>query len=251
MDRAGVARAVIVPPSWEGDRNDVALAAAARYPDRFAVMGRVPIETPAEAHRLPTWRDQPGMLGLRVTFHRTPWLELLDGAGGRASGGGGIEWLWREAERASLPVMVYAPGRARTIGAIAARHPGLSLVVDHLAIPVDAVGDAAFADLGDVLALARHPNVAVKASALPCHSRERYPFRDLHAPLRRVFDAFGPSRMFFGTDYSRLPCSYEEAIRLFTEALEFLSEDDRAEIMGRAAARWLGIAYANSPDRSP
>jgi predicted TIM-barrel fold metal-dependent hydrolase len=28
MDEAGVARVVIVPPSWEGDRNDLALEAA-------------------------------------------------------------------------------------------------------------------------------------------------------------------------------------------------------------------------------
>ncbi len=40
MDLAGVRRVVIVPPSWEGDRNDVALEAARAYSDRFAVMGR-------------------------------------------------------------------------------------------------------------------------------------------------------------------------------------------------------------------
>jgi predicted TIM-barrel fold metal-dependent hydrolase len=231
MDRAGVSRAVIVPPSWEGDRNDVALAAAAKYPDRFLVMGRLPIETNAEAHRLSTWRDQPGMLGVRVTLHRSPWLEAFDS--------GAVEWFWGEAERSALPVMVYAPRRARSLGGVAGRHRGLAIVVDHLAIPVETAGDAAFEAIDDVLALAAHPNVAVKVSALPCHSRERYPFRDLHSQLRRVFDAFGPSRMLFGSDYSRLPCSYEDAIRLFTEALDFLSSDDRAQIMGAAAARWL------------
>jgi predicted TIM-barrel fold metal-dependent hydrolase len=234
MDRAGVARAVIVPPSWEGDRNDVALAAAAKYPDRFSVMGRIPVETRTEAHRLRAWRDQPGMLGVRVTLHRSPWLEAFDA--------GAVDWFWGEAERASLPVMVYAPRRARSLGKVAERHPGLEIVVDHLAVPVELSGDAAFAELDDILALAAHPKVAVKVSALPCHSRERYPFRDLHVHLRRVFDAFGPSRMLFGSDYSRLPCSYEEAIHLFTEALEFLSPADREEIMGAAAKRWLGLS---------
>src|SRR3954468_10806437 len=38
MDEGGVDRAVIVPPSWPGDRNDYALEASKRYPDRFAVM---------------------------------------------------------------------------------------------------------------------------------------------------------------------------------------------------------------------
>lgn len=233
MDRAGVARAVVVPPSWEGDRNDVALAAAAKYPERLWVMGRFPVEARAEAHRLRSWREQPGMLGVRVTLHRAPWLAAFDA--------GAIDWFWGEAERASLPAMVYAPGRARALGAVAERHRGLRIVVDHLAIPVEAAGDAAFAGLDEVLALAVHPNVAVKVSALPCHSRERYPFRDLHEPIRRVVGAFGPSRMLFGSDYSRLPCSYEDAIRLFTEALEFLSPDDRAEVMGAAAARWLDV----------
>ena len=32
LDAAGVRRAVLVPPSWEGDRNDLALDAAARHP---------------------------------------------------------------------------------------------------------------------------------------------------------------------------------------------------------------------------
>src|SRR3546814_12126487 len=42
MTLAGVDRAIVVPPSWEGDRNDVALRAATDHPGRFAVMGRIP-----------------------------------------------------------------------------------------------------------------------------------------------------------------------------------------------------------------
>jgi hypothetical protein len=47
--------------------------------------------------------------------------------------------------------------------------------------------------------LARLPNVAVKASALPAYSSHDYPYYNLHPYLRRVFDAFGPRRMFWGT----------------------------------------------------
>ena len=47
MDQAGVERVVLVPPSWEGDRNDLALEAAATYPDRFGVMGRLSLTDPA------------------------------------------------------------------------------------------------------------------------------------------------------------------------------------------------------------
>src|SRR5258708_20077708 len=46
MDQAGVDRVVVVPPSWPGDRNDYALEAAKRYPNRFPAMGRIPLNNP-------------------------------------------------------------------------------------------------------------------------------------------------------------------------------------------------------------
>ena len=53
MDAAGVDRAVIVPPSWPGDRNDYGLEAVKRYPERFRVMGRIPLQDPKSADLLP------------------------------------------------------------------------------------------------------------------------------------------------------------------------------------------------------
>ena len=43
MDEAGVDRAVLIPPSWEGDYNDLVLEAAQAHPDRFAAMGRLAV----------------------------------------------------------------------------------------------------------------------------------------------------------------------------------------------------------------
>jgi hypothetical protein len=59
MDEAGVDAAILVPPSLEGDRNDLALTAARNSADRFAVMGRIDLAKPDPA-ALATWRDQPG-----------------------------------------------------------------------------------------------------------------------------------------------------------------------------------------------
>jgi L-fuconolactonase len=232
MDAAGVGRVVIVPPSWEGDRNDLALEAGRLHPDRFAVMGRLAVEKPESRGLVAGWKRQPGMLGLRFTFHtalQKPWL--TDGT---------ADWLWLAAERAGLPVMIFVPGSLPQAGRIAERHPGLKLVIDHLALSMTQKDDAAFADLPDLLALARWPNVAVKASALPCYSTEPYPYRGLHPHVRRVFDAFGPRRVFWGTDLTRLPCTYREAITLFTQELTWLSQADAEWVMGRAVCEWLG-----------
>src|SRR5437868_2876765 len=46
MGKAGVDRVILVPPSWEGDRNDVAIDACKSHPDRFAIMGRLDPDAP-------------------------------------------------------------------------------------------------------------------------------------------------------------------------------------------------------------
>jgi len=232
MNAAGVDRVVIVPPSWEGDRNDLALDAARRHPDRFAIMGRLAIERPESRGALDGWRRQPGMLGLRFTFgsaSQRGWL--TDGT---------ADWFWPVAERLGLPLMMSVPGSLPLVDRIAERHPGLKLIVDHLGMPQRTKDDEAFADLPQLLAMAKRPNVAAKASALPCYSSEPYPYRGLHARIRQVFDAFGPRRMFWGTDLTRLPCSYRQAVTLFTEELPWLSGEDQALVMGRGICDWLG-----------
>ena len=126
MDEAGVDRVVIVPPSWEGDRNDYALEAVKRYPGRFAVMGRIPLQNPQSAALLPKWKEQPGMLGIRVTFQRNLAAWLTDGT---------ADWFWPAAEKAGLPVMFLASGQAPQFARIAERHPQLTLIIDHMGSP--------------------------------------------------------------------------------------------------------------------
>ena len=99
---------------------------------------------------------------------------------------------------------------------------------------------AAFADLPQLCALARRPNVAVKASALPCYTSEPYPFRGIHRHIRTVYDAFGPRRMFWGTDLTRMPCSYRECIDLFAREMPWLKGQDLEWVMGRGVCEWLG-----------
>ena len=65
MDEAGVDRVVIVPPSLN-DRNDYALEAAERYPNRFGVMGRIPLQDPPIGSG-----RQPRRLGLPSCFLRS------------------------------------------------------------------------------------------------------------------------------------------------------------------------------------
>jgi predicted TIM-barrel fold metal-dependent hydrolase len=235
MDAAGIDRAVIVPPSWEGDRNDLAIAAHRAHPARFATMGRLDPTDPKMRGSLAAWRRQPGMLGLRFTFH-TPILEPLLTEGH-------MDWVWAEAEAAGVPIYVLVHhGNVHWIDAVAERHPGLRLTMDHLALNSKQKDAEAFRDLDRVLALARRPNVAAKVSALPCYSTDSYPYRSLHGYIRRAYDAFGPQRLFWGTDLSRSPIPYRQHVTLYTEELPWLTASDREWIMGRGVCEWLGWA---------
>lgn len=231
MDAAGVDAAILVPPAWEGQRNDVALDAAHRFPSRFAVMGRLPFDTPDSRDRLREVKYLRGLPGLRVNL-RPPAMRarLRDGT---------LDWLWEQAEADGLKLMVYTALDLPSLGSIAERHPRLRLAIDHMGIAAEDRGEAAFRHLPDLIALARHGNIAVKASALPCIAADAYPYRSLHDPIRRVFDAFGPGRVFWGTDLTRLPCSYRQAVTLFTGELPWLTGADLALVMGEALCRWL------------
>ena len=126
---------------------------------------------------------------------------------------------------------------------VAERYPGLRLVLDHLGLKSgkDVTEAGNFSTLGDVLALARRPNVAAKVSAMPCYADDKtYPFKSLHPHIQRVFDAFGPKRTFWGTDWSRLPCSYRQGVTMFTEEMPWLKGDDLEGVMGRGVCDWLG-----------
>lgn len=57
MTEAGVDRAVLIPPSWEGDYNDLVLGAARWQPDRFAAMGRITLTKPESRALVPAWKQ--------------------------------------------------------------------------------------------------------------------------------------------------------------------------------------------------
>jgi predicted TIM-barrel fold metal-dependent hydrolase len=238
MNEAGVDRAVIVPPSWPGDRNDYGLEAAKRYPGRFAVMGRIPLKNPQSTALLPKWKEQPGMLGVRVTFLGGDAVWLTDGT---------ADWFWPAAEKAGLPVMFLTTGMLPLFAPIAERHSGLPLIVDHMGLSAEVWKDKRAqipTVIDQAVALAKYPNVSIKMSAAPNASLEPYPFRDMTVHLRRVFDAYGPQRCYWGTDMtnSLAKASYRQRITHFTEELNFLSEDDKDWVMGRAIRTRLNWA---------
>jgi predicted TIM-barrel fold metal-dependent hydrolase len=237
MDAGGVDAALIHPPGWDPDSGALAEAAARKYPNRFAILGNFPLDKPESRDLIAGWKSRPGMLGLRYAFtqpHQQSWM--TDGT---------MDWLWPAAEKAGIPIALMASNHLPLVGQIAGRHPGLKLIIDHFGRQRGGKGAAAFGNVEEVAALARHPNVALKATGAPGESNDPYPYRDIHPFIRRLYDAFGPRRFFWGTDITRMPCSWRQCVTMFTEELPWLTGHDRELVMGRAVCDWLGW---NLPD---
>ena len=236
MAEAGVDAAVIHPPSTLGEKvNVLAVEAVRQHPDKFCILGHFDLQSLERETIVKNWRQRRGMVGFRFTFnqpHQQSWW--TDGS---------LDWFWDACEREGPPVGLLAGGHNAAFRKIAESHPGLKLHIDHHgrsggANP--AKDDAAFADLDEMLALAKLPNVAVKLSGAPSYSSEPYPYRNIHKYIRQIFDAFGPQRCFWGTDITRMPCSYRQCVTMVTEGLPWLQGRDKELVMGQAVCDWLG-----------
>jgi predicted TIM-barrel fold metal-dependent hydrolase len=235
MDDAGVRRAMICPPTWEGDRNDLGIEASRKYPDRFGVMARIPLQRPEQAKEwIKSFQDEPGVKGVRLTFsfeNEVGWIK--DGT---------ADWYWPFAEKHDIPTMVLNPDGKAELTEIVRRHPGLRVTIDHMGIRGGTKDDAIAPYIAATEALAQFPNVNVKLSNLPSFSTQASPYPNLFPTIGRLVRAFGARRCFWGTDLSRMigayGMGYEEAIAHF-KALPFLSDEDKEWILGRGLCEWL------------
>jgi predicted TIM-barrel fold metal-dependent hydrolase len=235
MAEAGVDRAVLVPPSFAGGRNEFSLEAAVKYPERFAVMASIPLNKPEGRQILESLVGQPGWLGVRLTFHHEhdeSWIR--DGT---------ADWFWPVAEKMNIPVMMNAPSVHKDVGGVAERHPNLRLIIDHMGRQKGMKDEKLGLGIAPTIGLARHPNVFVKLTSTPSCSSESYPYRNIHPYLKGLVEAFGPRRCFWGTDLSamlsRTTCTYRQAVTMFTEEMDFLSKEDLEYVMGRGLAECL------------
>src|SRR6202162_22379 len=232
MDAGGVNAALIHPPGWDPNSGAVAEAAAAKYPNRFAILGNFPLDKPESRGLVAGWKSRPGMLGLRFAFtqpHQANWM--TDGT---------MDWLWPAAEKAGISIALIASNYLPLVGQIASRHPGLKLLIAHSAGVRGGSDAAAHGTQPALLALAKHPNVAVKCTGAPGNSSAAYPYRNIHKYTQQIVEAFGPERSFWGTDITRMPCSWKQCVTMFTEEMPWLKGHDLELVMGGAVGDWLG-----------
>ena len=233
MDEVGVDGAVLVSP-FSMYRYDAsyAMEVYAAHPSRFRLVKPVDPIDPRVADTIADWASTKGTVGIRVFLRDTASTDPADPA---------INRVLAMAGRHSLPVNLACTGRLEQAAQLAARNPNTQVVIDHLGLqqpPAPPAPPQPFAELPKVLALASHPNIAIKISGACTLSHEPFPYKDIWDPLGRIFDAFSLNRCMWGTDWTRAVAllTYKQGVDSF-RVTDRLSDSDRAALMGDTLAR--------------
>ena len=236
MDAVGVDGAILVSP-YSMYRFDASYAIDVHkaHPSRFALIKPVDTTDPAVAEIIADWAARDGTVGIRIMMAHGASVD---------PDGPGVARVLDAAAQHSLPINLLCWGLMEEVGKMAARHPNTQLVIDHVGLPQPfepPAPDNPFGDLEKVLALAAHDNIAIKISGACTLSHQPYPYDDIWAPLRKIFDAFGMERCIWGTDWTRAIhlLTYEQAVEPFRLTRE-LSDDERAMLMGGSLTKVYG-----------
>ncbi len=232
MDAVGVDGALLVSP-FSMYRYDAsyALEVYAKHPGRFGLIKPFDPQSESVADEIAEWSRMPGVNGAR--------LMLRDESVGADDPG--VNRLLAAGAQAGFPVNVMATGKLPLFLELARRHPDTRMVVDHVGLSQPNEPPAPpepFADLATVMSLAACDNVAIKISGACTLSQQPFPYPDVWAPLRKVFDAFGFDRCMWGTDWTRATgmLSYEQGVEAF-RVTDQLSDSERSALMGRTLSK--------------
>ena len=228
---AGIDRTVLVQSMDSIEDSDFMLEVADRWPWIGAVVGWVPLTNTAEAEReLDRRAPDDRFVGVRHLIHNEPdedWLLRRDVLKGLAV---------LEKRGLSFDVVAVTPRHLEHVPVIAGRHPGLRIVIDHLAKPPIASGGwQPWAKL--LSRAAEHPNVYAKISGLNTAAAPDWTAKDLQPAVDHALEVFGPSRLMYGGDWpiSMLAGDYAGVWSATREVLAGLAEDERDQVLGGTA----------------
>ena len=229
MDLTRIARTVLIQFMYHGYDNSYMADCLKRYPERLhgvALLDPKNPDTPTELERL---HREHGVQGMRLSPIIDKDASWLSDEGQNA--------LWAPAERLNVPFTWF--GRCHQLPLLEPmleRFPSVNVIVDHLGEPILDQGlDGDFRLLLD--AGARHQNLYIKATRIDGLSTQPWPHADIHPYIKAVYEAVGPERMLGCTGFPENPQRGEAVgFRVVEEALDFLSADDQAWLLGKTAA---------------
>ncbi|REK19486.1 MAG: amidohydrolase [Planctomycetota bacterium] len=229
MQQHGVEKTVIVHVIYYRWDCRYAADCVQADPKHFEGVCRVDPESPEATSELERW-VAAGLRGVRLSPGTGPGGDWINDRPR-------MDAIWNRAAELEVPMCILCPiTRIPDVEQVIRRHDGrLDVCIDHMAdCPIDQPDE-----LKKLLALARYPRVYVKLSHLWLLSKQEYPYRDTHDQVRKLYDAFGPERLMWGTDWPAVEdyCRYRKALALYRDEIKFFNDDDRRWILGETALK--------------
>ena len=241
LARAGVTQTVLVQAACSDADTDAMFAEADAHEWIGAVVAWVDLRAPARTRaRLDELAQRPKLRGIRHLIHDESdphWI--LQGAVLESLG-------LLEQRQLILELPCVYPRHLGDVPELAARFPGLTIVIDHLGKPP--IGSDEMARWASELRRAAgHGNVAAKISGLnTCLASSNWQARDLHEAIAVALDAFGPRRLVCGSDWpvALLNGDYERVWRETVRVIEHLDPSHAEQLLSRNAIRLYGLDAA-------
>lgn len=232
----GIGGAVLVQASDDARDTEVMRSEAAAHPEVRGIVAWSPLDDPRRlAADLERFASDLLIVGVRNLVHEHPpeWLD-------RPEVEQGFALLARNAVPLDFPTA--GPVALGALSGIGARHPELTIVIDHLGKPpVGGSADDRLRWRALIAECARNPLTVAKVSGL---YSARGPLDAWTVDQVRPFvddaiELFGPGRLIYGGDWpvSELAGGYRRTWDATSELLAHLGSADRATIMGGTAAR--------------
>jgi predicted TIM-barrel fold metal-dependent hydrolase len=237
MNANAIDYTVLVQVIYYGWDNAYVAHCVKRHPQRFRAQGLIDPTDPQVANKLEYWMREHRLTGMRFSpiyyQGRDEWLTSDS-----------HHRLWKKAEELKAIFNFFiAANQLAKLESMLAKYSGVKVVIDHLA-RVDLAASDPAREVAQLTRLARYSNVSVKVSELSIVSpAKKYPYTDTYPWVKRVYDAFGPDRLLWGTGFpgaTRAQAgrpSLEEELALVRREIPFFSASDRAKILGQNAAR--------------
>jgi L-fuconolactonase len=229
MKANGVARTVIIQVIHYRYDNSYLSSVLKQYPGFFKGVCRVDPLDPAAPDHLTHIHEEPGFRGVRLS-------PSADSAGDWIRGPL-MPPLWERCRSLGVPMTLLAPiGRMPDAARLIERFPDLTVVIDHMAdCPVDQPRE-----LDKLIALVRYPRVFVKISHTWSLSKQAYPWRNSQALVKRLYDAFGPRRLMWATDWpivENVAATYAQALTVVRDGMDFLNAEDKSWMLSKTIER--------------
>lgn len=228
MKKHGVEKTVIIQVIHYRYDNSYLADVLKQYRGTFHGVARVNPEDPAAPDHLSKLTKEQGFRGVRISPNASAASDWIRGPL--------MPPLWKRCQDLKVPMTVLAPvTRMPDVEKLIEKYPDLTVVIDHMAD--SPIGKPE--ELEKLLALKRYPKVFVKISHTWSLSKEKYPWRDTHAQVKRLYDGFGPKRLMWGTDWpvSERHSTYEQALTSVRDEMTFLNEDDKSWILSKTVER--------------